>query len=132
MLRRSLLMLSRSDRLKKLVSTMPVSSGIVSRFVAGESVEDAVESTRTLVDNGLLVSLDYLGEDTLDLAQAQATVDAYLLLLKDLARERPDPRRRGLGQAVGRRPGAAGRRRAGRPRQRPGDLPGGQQRRAPR
>jgi proline dehydrogenase len=80
-LRRSLLRLSRSDRLKKLVSTMPVSSGIVSRFVAGETVEDAVQSTRTLVDNGLHVSLDYLGEDTLDIAQAQASVDAYLMLL---------------------------------------------------
>jgi proline dehydrogenase len=78
-------MMSRSDRVKKLVSTMPVSSGIVSRFVAGEGVEDAVRSTRTLIDNGLLVSLDYLGEDTLDMAQAQATVDAYLLLLKDLS-----------------------------------------------
>ncbi len=84
MLRRSLLMLSRSDRLKRLVSSMPVSSGIVSRFVAGEGVEDAVQSTRTLLDDGLQVSLDYLGEDTLDTAQAQATVDAYLLLLKDL------------------------------------------------
>ena len=85
MLRRSLLMLSRSDRVKKLVSTMPVSSGIVSRFVAGESVDDAVESTRTLIDGGLLVTLDYLGEDTVDNAHATATVDAYLLLLKDLS-----------------------------------------------
>jgi proline dehydrogenase len=84
-LRRSLLMLSRSDRVKKLVSTMPVSSGIVSRFVAGEGVDDAVRSTQTLIDNGLLVSLDYLGEDTLDMAQAQATVDAYLMLLKHLS-----------------------------------------------
>jgi len=85
MLRRSLLMLSRSDRVKQLVSTMPLSSGIVSRFVAGETVDDAVERTRVLVDDGLLVTLDYLGEDTLDRAQASATVDAYLTLLKELA-----------------------------------------------
>jgi proline dehydrogenase len=84
-LRRSLLRMSRSDRVKRLVSSMPVSSGIVSRFVAGEGVDDAVRSTRTLVDDGLLVTLDYLGEDTLDGAQAQATVDAYLLLLKNLS-----------------------------------------------
>jgi proline dehydrogenase len=64
---------------------MPVSSGIVSRFVAGEGVDDAVNSTRTLVEGGLHVTLDYLGEDTLDSAQAQATVDAYLLLLKNLS-----------------------------------------------
>jgi len=64
---------------------MPVSSGIVARFVAGETVEDAVDSTQTLIDNGLRVTLDYLGEDTLDRGQAQATVDAYVELLKHLA-----------------------------------------------
>ena len=85
MLRRSLLMLSRSDKVKHLVSEMPVSSGIVARFVAGESVDDAVSATRILVDHGLDVTLDYLGEDTLDLAQAQATVDAYIELLKHLS-----------------------------------------------
>jgi len=69
-------MLSRSERLKMLVSTMPVSSGIVSRFVAGETVDDAVEGSRVLLGAGLQVSLDYLGEDTLDAAQARATVDA--------------------------------------------------------
>jgi proline dehydrogenase len=85
LLRRSLLMLSRSDRVKHLVSEMPVSSGIVARFVAGETVEEAVDSTRTLVQNGLTVTLDYLGEDTLDRGQAQVTVDAYVELLKHLA-----------------------------------------------
>jgi proline dehydrogenase len=85
LLRRSLLMLSRSDRVKHLVSEMPVSSGIVARFVAGETVEDAVDSTQTLIENGLWVTLDYLGEDTLDRGQAQATVDAYVELLKHLA-----------------------------------------------
>ena len=84
-MRRSLLMLSRSDRVKHLVSEMPVSSGIVARFVAGETVEDAVDSTQTLIENGLRVTLDYLGEDTLDRGQAQATVDAYVELLKHLA-----------------------------------------------
>jgi proline dehydrogenase len=78
-------MLSRSDRVKHLVSEMPVSSGIVARFVAGETVEEAVDSTRTLVQNGLTVTLDYLGEDTLDRGQAQVTVDAYVELLKHLA-----------------------------------------------
>jgi proline dehydrogenase len=84
-LRRSLLILSRSDELKRLVTSMPVSSGIVSRFVAGESDEDAIEATRALVDDGRLVSLDHLGEDTLDRAQADATVKAYLNVLSLLA-----------------------------------------------
>ncbi len=85
MLRRSLLMVSRSDSIKHLVSSMPVSSGVVSRFVAGESVTQAVDVTKQLVDDGLLVSLDHLGEDTLDRSQAHGTVDAYLSLLTCLS-----------------------------------------------
>ncbi len=84
MLRRSLLVMSRSDILKSLVSSTPVTSGIVSRFVAGEKVEDAVDVTRQLESEGLLVSLDHLGEDTLDRAQADATVAAYVELLARL------------------------------------------------
>ncbi|MGI8888026.1 MAG: hypothetical protein ACR2GB_03485 [Nocardioidaceae bacterium] len=45
MLRRSLLKLSDSDNVKHLVSAMPLSSGVVSRFVAGESVDQAVAAT---------------------------------------------------------------------------------------
>ena len=40
---------------------------------------------RALVDDGLKVTLDYLGEDTLDVEQAEATVAAYLELLEQLA-----------------------------------------------
>ena len=85
MLRRSLLMLSRSGTLKHAVTSMPVSSGLVARFVAGETVDDAVQTTSQLVSSGLLVSLDHLGEDTHDVQQAQVTVEAYLLLLERLA-----------------------------------------------
>ncbi len=84
MLRRSLLMLSRSSAAKRAVSSLPVSSGIVARYVAGESVDDAVDTTRDLVEDGLQVSLDHLGEDTTDVASATATTDAYLLLLRRL------------------------------------------------
>jgi len=83
-LRRSLLALSRSSRVKDLVSTMPVSSGIVARYVPGETTESAVEATRRLTEDGLLVTLDYLGEDTLDRAQAEHTVQAYVDALKAL------------------------------------------------
>jgi proline dehydrogenase len=84
LLRRSLLALSRSSRVKDLVSTMPVSSGLVARYVPGEDTESAVAATRHLVDDGLHVTLDYLGEDTLDRAQADATVQAYVAALKAL------------------------------------------------
>jgi proline dehydrogenase len=84
-LRRVLLSMSRSRRIRHLVETAPVSRSVVARFVAGTSAEEAVEATRSLVADGLLVSLDRLGEDTLDLHQATDTRDAYLKVLELLA-----------------------------------------------
>ncbi|ADB35399.1 Proline dehydrogenase [Kribbella flavida DSM 17836] len=85
MLRRVLLGVSRSPQIKNAVSSLPVSSGIVARFVAGETAPEAVLATEKLVSNGLNVTLDHLGEDTTDLATASATADAYVELLKQLA-----------------------------------------------
>jgi proline dehydrogenase len=84
-LRQPLLLLARSTTVKNLASSMPVSSGIVNRYVPGESTESAVEATRTLIQDGLHVTLDYLGEDTLDREQADHTVAAYLDLLASLS-----------------------------------------------
>jgi proline dehydrogenase len=84
-LRRSLLALARSSKVKDLVATLPVSSGIVARYVPGESTESAIEAARHLAGDGLLCTLDYLGEDTADRAQADQTVHAYTDLLRGLA-----------------------------------------------
>lgn len=85
LLREPILSLSRSNRIKTLVSTMPVSAGIVKSYVPGESTEEAVAATAALADDGLLSTLDYLGEDTLDAEQAEATVAAYVELLGALS-----------------------------------------------
>ena len=85
LLRQPILLLARSEQVKKLVSTMPVSSGIVTSYVPGETTESAVDATAGLVDHGMRATLDFLGEDTLDAEQAEATVAAYLDLLQQLA-----------------------------------------------
>ena len=87
MLRQPLLMLARSTKIKNLVSTMPGSSSIVHRYVPGESTEHAVDATRGLIEAGLHVTLDFLGEDTLDREQADETVNAYLDLLAALSEQ---------------------------------------------
>jgi proline dehydrogenase len=84
-LRRALLAASASPRLRRLITTVPQTRGIVDSYVAGETADDAVRVTRTLRAAGLLVSLDYLGEDTRDLAQASAVADEYVELLGKLA-----------------------------------------------
>jgi proline dehydrogenase len=84
MLRRTILAASRSPKIRDAVSTMPVSREVVRRFVAGETTDDAVRATRALTSDGLLVSLDHLGEDTVEAGQAEAVTKAYLTLLQRL------------------------------------------------
>ncbi|WP_219924309.1 proline dehydrogenase family protein [Nocardioides campestrisoli] len=91
LLRQPILLLSRSGRVKELISTLPVSSRVVAGYVPGETAESAVAATAELVEAGLTVTLDYLGEDTTDLAQAEKTVAAYVELLEQLSA-------RGLGR----------------------------------
>ncbi|WP_406299167.1 proline dehydrogenase family protein [Embleya sp. NBC_00888] len=84
MLRSPILAAARSPRTRSLVEHLPPTRAIVDRFVAGDVLADAVRVTRELVDSGRKVTLDHLGEDTADRAQADATVDAYEALLGTL------------------------------------------------
>jgi proline dehydrogenase len=81
MLRSVFLAAAGSSRLERLVESAPVAKGVVRRFVAGSGADDALRAGRELADDGLAVSLDYLGEDTLTAEQAVATRDQYLDLL---------------------------------------------------
>jgi proline dehydrogenase len=83
-LRSLLLRAAASGRIRDLVETAPVSRDVVHRFVAGAGVQDAVVAAGRLVEGGLAVTLDHLGEDTTDLTQARAVRDAYLDLLARL------------------------------------------------
>ncbi len=87
MLRQALLLLARSSGVKDLVTRMPVGSGIVNRYVPGERIADVVAAAAGLIADGRLATIDFLGEDTLDEDQAEATVTAYLALLEALAAE---------------------------------------------
>lgn len=87
LLRGSLLTLSRSTAVRSVVENAPVSRSVVARFVAGDSNPDAVQASQTLVDSGRLVTIDYLGEDTTERAQADHTRDVYLELLAALSQE---------------------------------------------
>jgi proline dehydrogenase len=84
-LRRMLLAASGSDRTRQLITSAPVTRGLVARYVAGETAADAVEVTRGLLASGLLVSMDHLGEDTTDPEQAAAVTAEYTGLLGQLA-----------------------------------------------
>ena len=83
--RDSLLGLSRSVAAKRLVATLPISAAIVRGYVPGETVGEAIEAVRVLAAEGIDVTVDHLGEDTVEESQATAAVQAYLVLLDRLA-----------------------------------------------
>lgn len=90
-LRSAILAAARSDRVRAGVESVGATRRVVDRFVAGESTTDALECVHRLTGDGLLATVDHLGEEVTDAAGADATVDAYVSLLdvlgsKDLAR----------------------------------------------
>jgi proline dehydrogenase len=87
LLRKALLAAAASQRIREAVTRTAATRAIVDRYVAGESSEDAVAVARTLRSAGLLVTLDYLGEDTTDAQRAAATSAQYVHLLGKLAAE---------------------------------------------
>jgi proline dehydrogenase len=86
-LRKALMAAAASERVREAVTGTPAARAIVDRYVAGESIQDAVEVARALRSAGLLVTLDYLGEDTTDAPRAAATAAQYVHLLGKLAAE---------------------------------------------
>jgi proline dehydrogenase len=84
-LRRILLAASESDRVRRLVTSAPLARGVVARYVAGTEAAEAVAVTGRLRGEGLLVTLDHLGEDTRDARQADAATGEYTALLASLA-----------------------------------------------
>ena len=81
-----LLAAGRSERMRGLVTSLPLTRSVVDRFVAGDDLDSAVGAVRELADTGLSVTLDHLGEYTRDAAQAEATRDAYLRMFEVLER----------------------------------------------
>ena len=76
---------ARSTAARAVVQRSPLTRPVVRRFIAGDSVTDAIGTTGDLLNSGRLVTLDHLGEDTTNADQADATVRAYQELLKRLA-----------------------------------------------
>ncbi len=81
MLRQSLLYLSTADWARNIASNWFLAKRVARRFVAGETIAEAVEATQRLNNNGILVTLDYLGESIDSEADAKEVVSTYQQLL---------------------------------------------------
>jgi proline dehydrogenase len=68
----------------------PIVRVFSSRYVAGDSLADALATVRQLNAEGCMATLDVLGEDVTRLEETEETVEEYSLALDALAAERLD------------------------------------------
>lgn len=85
LMRQTLLGMSRNDQLRSVIEGAPVSRDVVRRFVGGVTDEEVTAVAGELVDTRRLVTIDYLGEDTVDPVMAEHTRDSYVALLGALS-----------------------------------------------
>jgi proline dehydrogenase len=88
MLRSTLLKLSESKGFANWVTTNGTTRGMARRFVAGETLDEAIAAARACNDSGMLASLDYLGENVSSTGDAQHSRDAYLEVFERIAHEK--------------------------------------------
>ena len=84
-LRTMLLWLSRRRSLGRLATRLPVTRSMVARFVAGESLAEALVALERLRAAGYRTTVDVLGEAVTSVEAARAAADAYLATLDALA-----------------------------------------------
>ena len=79
--------LAGSGTLKRLASRYGMRDGrsFARRFIAGESVEEAITAARAIQASGLVVTLDFLGESVASIAGADAATRAYINVLEQIA-----------------------------------------------
>ena len=86
-MRSFLLHLSESKRLAPLIMHNGLSRRVARRFVAGETLDDAVEVARKVNGAMQLASLDLLGENVSDEAGARQAAGNYLAIFERIERE---------------------------------------------
>jgi proline dehydrogenase len=80
-LKATLLKAAGSPTLQRQVTSNPVARRVASRFIAGNTLDEADRVIRELNAKGATVALDYLGENTESEAQAREATGAYLAAL---------------------------------------------------
>ena len=80
-LRNVLIYLSHSTWARNIVGNLQIARAVARRFVAGESVDEAMAATKALNSRGMTVTLDFLGESVSDRAVAVSSRDEILGLL---------------------------------------------------
>ncbi len=84
-LRSLILSLARNQAIERFVRRSRVFRGVVRRFVAGDTLEEAMAVAESLASEGYKVSLDLLGENVATDEEADAALQEYLSLVQAIS-----------------------------------------------
>src|SRR6476469_9122038 len=82
--RSALIWLSRQERLKDFATSFKVFKKLTTRFVAGESIDEAVEFIREINAEGASATFDHLNEAVGSVFEADSKVKEYLTILSKI------------------------------------------------
>jgi proline dehydrogenase len=85
MMRQLFLFLSTQKGMRKWMETSPVAQKLTRRFIAGETLDEELAVCARLAANKISSTLDHLGENVTSLPEAEASRDAYLAALNEIA-----------------------------------------------
>ncbi len=90
-LRATLLYLSSNRSLRAWAERSGLARSVSSRFIAGKTLDDALEVCRRIKGEGVAATLDYLGENVHSLDEAAACRDTYICALHALHKAGLEP-----------------------------------------
>lgn len=85
MLKQGILYLSQSPGAQRVLTGTPVTRKLAQRFVAGDTLEEAIEAARALNAADLTVSLDFLGESVATREEAEAAAEMAVRIVETIA-----------------------------------------------
>ncbi len=84
MLRSFFISLARSAWAQRTLPGWRITKKLASRFIAGESLDEAIQVIRQLNERGIQASIDYLGENTTTLDAASLAVEEIIQILEKI------------------------------------------------
>lgn len=84
MFRAILLYLAGADWARNIVTRWAIARRVVRRFVAGETLAEAIDVVREINQKGMTATIDVLGESITESAQAEEMAQAYVELIETI------------------------------------------------
>lgn len=85
MLRKTMLALAENEFVTRTVTSNRITRDLAFRFVAGENFDESISASHNLLNAGMTLTFDLLGENVTDPALAQQSADEYCTILDRIA-----------------------------------------------